>query len=93
MIDGTGLVQFVLGYMLLCYIYIVQCIWQMWKQTVLEFSPGSREFDSGMAEQENFINQFLIHNSKTLELPYSWSRIKAKKSSSPTALQATVYIC
>lgn len=59
----------------------------------VEFDPGSREFDPGMTEQGNFINQFLIHNSKTLELPYSWSRIKGAKSSSPTPLQASVYIC
>lgn len=57
-----------------------------------EFAPGSREFDPGMTEQRNFINQFLIHNSKALELPYSWCRIKAAKLSSPIPLQASVYV-
>lgn len=59
----------------------------------VEFAPGSREFDPDVTEQGSFINQFLVCNSKTLELPYSRSRIKATKSSSPTFLQATAYVC
>lgn len=37
----------------------------------LEFALGSREFDAGVTEQGNFINQFLIQNARTADLPYS----------------------
>lgn len=57
----------------------------------LEFALGSREFDAGMTEQGNFINQFLIQNARTADLPYSW-RIKAAVSSPHTLLPANVYI-
>lgn len=57
----------------------------------LEFALGSREFDAGVTEQGNFINQFLIQNARTVDLPYSW-RIKAAVSSPHTLLQANVYI-
>uniref|UniRef100_A0A8C8B5V7 IQ motif containing with AAA domain 1 n=1 Tax=Otus sunia TaxID=257818 RepID=A0A8C8B5V7_9STRI len=40
----------------------------------VEFAPGSGAFDPGMTEQGNVINQFLIHNSRTLEVSYSWNK-------------------
>uniref|UniRef100_A0A8C0FMV5 IQ motif containing with AAA domain 1 n=1 Tax=Bubo bubo TaxID=30461 RepID=A0A8C0FMV5_BUBBB len=43
----------------------------------VEFAPGSGAFDPGTTEQGNVMNQLLIHNSRTLEVSYSWNRIKA----------------